>query len=152
MLDVLVIWTFPMYYWKILNIFWVMMKFDIFDFFLSWDSHVEYVESVPGVWFTFDTYCISWLFCSFHLIFLCFESFIYIYRHRRWLFMLTARVCACTDFAITEVYQKQPITVKISAKWLENIFFTPRAFNILYWFLYFKLFKAKQIYLSLYVL
>ena len=37
-------------------------------------------------------------------------------RHRRWLFMLTARVYACADFAITEVYQKQPITVKFSAK------------------------------------
>ena len=74
------------------------------------------------------------------------------YRHRRWLFMLTARVYACADFAITEVYQKGSITVKFSAKWLENIFFTPRAFNILYWFLYFKLFKAKQFFLSLYVL
>ena len=37
-------------------------------------------------------------------------------RHRRWLFMLTARVCAYADFAITEVYQEQPITVKFSAK------------------------------------
>ena len=38
------------------------------------------------------------------------------YRHRRWLFMLSARVCACADFAITEVYQKGAITVKFSAK------------------------------------
>ena len=76
-------------------------------------------------------YCI--VLCCIVLCCLVFWCLVLCYRHRRWLFMLTARVYACADFAITEVYQKGSITVKFSAKWLENIFFTPRAFNILYW-------------------
>ena len=51
--------------------------------------------------------------------------------------LYSVRVCVHVLISLLqEVYQEQPITVKISAKWLEKRLFTPRAFNILYWFLY----------------
>ena len=51
--------------------------------------------------------------------------------------LYSVRVCVHVLISLLqEVYQEQPITVKISAKWLEKRLFTLRAFNILYWFLY----------------
>ena len=75
MLEILIIWKFPKYHWKLLNTFWFMMNYVYFAYLLSWDSHVGCVELVPGISCFAEKTNISLLFCSFFLFFRVLNNF-----------------------------------------------------------------------------